>query len=267
MVVKPSNWQISTEELGVIYQTREGSIEALKGLTFIVKRGDLMTIVGPSGCGKSTLLRAVSGLTRPTSGSVQFNLEGGSQNESNRYGMIFQKPVLLPWLTVIDNVLLPIKVFGHKVDDYRDRALELLEMVDLGGFMKTYPYELSGGMQQRVSIARALVFDPPVLLMDEPFSALDAITREQLNDQLHQLWLRTGKTILFVTHSVNEAVFLGTSCVVLTKRPGRIAKIIDIELPTPRQLKQDQNNLARYISLIRDILEEKTGGNGVGQSE
>lgn len=266
MFVKSANWQISTEELGVIYQTREGSTEALKDLTFTVKTGDFLTIVGPSGCGKSTLLRAVSGLTRPTSGSVQFNLEGG-QNERNRYGMIFQKPVLLPWLTVIDNVLLPIKVFGHKLDAYRDRAFELLEMLDLGGFSKSYPYELSGGMQQRVSIARALVFDPPVLLMDEPFSALDAITREQLNDQLHKLWMRTRKTILFVTHSVNEAVFLGTSCLVLTKRPGRIAKIIEIELPPPRHLKQIQNDLAHHISLVREILEEKKGGNGVGQSQ
>lgn len=266
MAAKPLNWQISAEGLGVVYTTKDGSIEALQDLSFIVERGDFMTIVGPSGCGKSTLLRAISGLTQPTSGNVRFNFEGRSGNEKNRYGMIFQKPVLLPWMTVIDNVLLPIKVFGYKLGDYRERAFELLKMVDLNGFLKRYPYELSGGMQQRVAIARALVFDPPVLLMDEPFSALDAITREQLNDQLHRLWLQTGKTVLFVTHSVNEAVFLGTSCVVLTKRPGRISKIVEIELPTPRQLKEVQNDLARYISLIRELLEESTGGNGVGEN-
>jgi NitT/TauT family transport system ATP-binding protein len=196
---------------------------------------------------------------------VQFNSEGKTGKEL--YGMIFQKPVLLPWLTVMENVLLPIRVFGHKISDYEERAIELLKMMNLDGFLKRYPYELSGGMQQRVSIARALVFNPPVLLMDEPFSALDAITREQLNDQLHELWLRTGKTILFVTHSVNEAVFLGTSCIVLTERPGRIAETVEIRLPKPRKLKEVQNDLIPYISQVRKVLEDQTGGQEIEQEK
>ncbi len=255
-----NRWQIRTEGLGVVYPTRDGEVKALSDFTFSAERGSFTTIVGPSGCGKSTLLRVISGLAAPTSGTVQFNVQSGSKAERDRYGMIFQRPVLLPWLTVLDNVLLPIRVFGQSPEEYRQRAGELLSMVNLEGFAKKYPYELSGGMQQRVSIVRALIFDPPVLLMDEPFSALDAITREQLNEQLQVLWLETGKTVLFVTHSVSEAVFLGTSCVVMTERPGRIRKIVEIDIPSPRHLKKNGDGLARYILDVRQALEGDRGG-------
>jgi NitT/TauT family transport system ATP-binding protein len=264
MMLDSKNWQIRAEGLGVTYNTRDGEVEALTGISFTVDRGSFTTIVGPSGCGKSTLLRVISGLVEPTSGTVQFNVQSGSETEKGRYGMIFQRPVLLPWLTVIENVLLPIRVFGHNKEEYHERAVELLNMVNLDGFMKKYPYELSGGMQQRVSIARALVFDPPVLLMDEPFSALDAITREQLNDQLQHLWLKTRKTVLFVTHSVNEAVFLGTSCMVMTARPGQIKEIVDINIPAPRQLKKNGDDLAKYNSKVRQALEGYKGGGEIG---
>jgi len=259
--IKSEGWQIRTEGLSVVYPTRDGEVKALKDFSFAVERGSFTTIVGPSGCGKSTLLRIISGLVEPTSGTVQFNVQGGSKAEKdNRYGMIFQRPVLLPWLTVLDNVLLPIRVFGHPAAEYREKAVELLSMVNLDGFARKFPYELSGGMQQRVSIARALIFDPPVLLMDEPFSALDAITREQLNEQLQLLWLKTGKTVLFVTHSVSEAVFLGTSCIVMTERPGQIKKIVDIAIPAPRHLKENGDDLARYIGDVRQALEGEKGG-------
>ncbi len=264
MMLDLKNWQIRAEGLGVTYNTRDGEVEALTGISFTVDRGSFTTIVGPSGCGKSTLLRVISGLVEPTSGTVQFNVQSGSETEKDRYGMIFQRPVLLPWLTVIENVLLPIRVFGHNKEEYHERAVELLNMVNLDGFMKKYPYELSGGMQQRVSIARALVFDPPVLLMDEPFSALDAITREQLNDQLQHLWLKTRKTVLFVTHNVNEAVFLGTSCMVMTARPGQIKEIVDINLPAPRQLKKNGDDLAKYNFQVRQALEGYKGGGEIG---
>ncbi len=262
--VESKKWQIRTEGLGVVYPTRDGEVKALTDFTFAVERGSFTTIVGPSGCGKSTLLRVISGLVEPTSGTVQFNVESASTAGKDRYGMIFQRPVLLPWLTVVDNVLLPIRVFGHNVGEYRERAIELLNMVNLDGFMRKYPYELSGGMQQRVSIARALIFDPPVLLMDEPFSALDAITREQLNEQLQHLWLKTEKTVLFVTHSVNEAVFLGTSCIVMTARPGQIKKIVDIDIPAPRQLKKNGDALAKCIFDVRQALEGDKGGDEIG---
>jgi NitT/TauT family transport system ATP-binding protein len=258
------DWQIQTEGLGVAYDTRDGEVEALTGVSFAVERGSFVTIVGPSGCGKSTLLRVISGLVEPTSGTIQFNVASRSKAGKDRYGMIFQRPVLLPWLTVLDNVLLPIRVFGHNVGEYRERAVQLLNMVNLDGFTRKYPYELSGGMQQRVSIARALVFDPPVLLMDEPFSALDAITREQLNEQLQALWLKTKKTILFVTHSVNEAVFLGTSCIIMTARPGRIKRIVDIAIPAPRDLKESGDDLTEYIFQVRNALEDDKGGGELG---
>lgn len=258
--IEAREWQIRTEGLEVVYHTRDGEVKALADFTFAVERGSFTTIVGPSGCGKSTLLRIISGLVAPTSGTVRFNVKSGSKEGHDRYGMIFQRPVLLPWLTVVNNVLLPIRVFGHNVEEYRERAVELLNMVNLDGFMRKYPYELSGGMQQRVSIARALIFDPPLLLLDEPFSALDAITREQLNEQLQHLWLKTGKTVLFVTHSVNEAVFLGTSCIVMTARPGQIKKIVDIDIPAPRQLKENGDDLAKCIFHVRQALEGDKGG-------
>jgi NitT/TauT family transport system ATP-binding protein len=255
-----NHWEIRAEGLDVVYPTRDGEVKALADISFSVERGSFTTIVGPSGCGKSTLLRVISGLVEPTSGIVGFNVKSGTRAVRDRYGMIFQRPVLLPWLTVMENVLLPIRVFGYDVKEYQERAIELLNTVNLDGFVKKYPYELSGGMQQRVSIARALVFDPPVLLMDEPFSALDAITREQLNEQLQGLWLKTGKTVLFVTHSVNEAVFLGTSCLILTSRPGQIKKVIDIDMPCPRRLKKDGDDLARYALQVRQALEGDSGG-------
>ena len=261
------NWQISATGLGVVYETRDGPVQALADFSFAAEPRSFTTIVGPSGCGKSTLLRVIAGLTKPSSGRVEFKTDHGSGRGKNLYGMIFQRPVLLPWLTVLDNVLLPIKVFGYNAADYKEKAVELLSMVGLDQFLKRYPYELSGGMQQRVAIARALVFDPPVLLMDEPFSALDAITREQLNDQIQKLWLQTGKTVVFVTHSVDEAVFLGTSCIVMTGRPGRVAKIVSIDAPMPRVSKQAQVELTGYILQVRKALEGETEKNEIVKGE
>ncbi len=218
------------------YPTRDGTVvRALEPISLAVPDGEFITIVGPSGCGKSTFLKLLAGLIDRTGGEIRLRDKPvvGPQKD---IGMVFQSPVLLPWKTALDNVMLPAVVLKLDRKEARDRASELLEMVGLADFVKKYPNELSGGMQQRVAIARALVHDPSILLMDEPFGALDAMTREMMNVEIRRIWKNAGKTIFFVTHSIPEAVFLGTRVLVLSSRPGRLADDIAIDLPADREL-------------------------------
>ena len=221
-------------EVGRSFETREGQdLNALEKVSLEIKPGEFVSVVGPSGCGKTTLLRMVAGLLAPTVGKV---LVGGVEVREPRpdVGLVFQQALLLPWLSVLRNVLLPVDVQGQQIDNFRDRALELIRMVGLGGFEKRLPSELSGGMQQRVALARALVHNPKILLMDEPFAALDAMTRETMNIELQRIWAEHHKTVLFITHGIPESVFLSDRVVVMTARPGRIAAVIDIPFPRPR---------------------------------
>jgi NitT/TauT family transport system ATP-binding protein len=216
------------------FTSQDGSrVLALDDVSFDVREGELVTIVGPSGCGKSTLLHIMAGVLERSAGDILLRGEpiAGPRRD---VGVVFQEPLLLPWRTVLDNILLPIEVHGLKPSDYRARAEELLALTRLEGFAGKYPHELSGGMQQRVSIARALVHDPAILLMDEPFGALDAMTRERMNLDLMRIQASSGKTVLLITHSIPEAVLLGDRVVVMSPRPGRILDLIDVELPRPR---------------------------------
>ncbi|MBO0740390.1 MAG: ABC transporter ATP-binding protein [Hyphomicrobiaceae bacterium] len=228
--------------VGMVYRTAGGPVEALRDISLDVGRGEFVSLVGPSGCGKSTLLRIVAGLRPATSGSVSVDGAPVMAPLSN-IGMVFQAPVLLKWRTVLDNVLLPAELAGLGTASYRQRAIELLQLVGLGEFAGKRPHELSGGMQQRASICRALLLDPPLLLMDEPFGALDAMTRDDMNIELLRIWGedkglgRARKTILFVTHSIPEAVILSDRVVVMSRRPGTIAAVAAIDLPRPRSVE------------------------------
>jgi NitT/TauT family transport system ATP-binding protein len=232
---------IALDRVGMTYEARSGPVEALRDISFVVGRGEFVALVGPSGCGKSTLLRIVAGLRTPTTGAV--TVEGRPVTRPRAsVGMVFQSPVLLKWRSVIDNVLLPAELAGLDPKRYRDRTRDLLRLVGLADFERKLPHELSGGMQQRASLCRALLLDPPLLLMDEPFGALDAMTRDEMNLELLRVWGEgsdgTGgadrKTILFVTHSIPEAVFLADRVVVMSPRPGRVARICPAHLPRPR---------------------------------
>jgi NitT/TauT family transport system ATP-binding protein len=227
---------ISASDLGLIFQTGDGAVEALSRINLSIAEGEFVSFIGPSGCGKTTLLRSIANLEYPTSGTLTVNGMSAEQARLARaYGYVFQAPALLPWRTVENNVGLPLEIMG--LDDVAGRVARNLELVNLKGFDKKFPWQLSGGMQQRVSIARALAFDPKLLLMDEPFGALDEIVRDKLNQQLLELWARTNKTIAFVTHSIPEAVFLSTKIIVMSPRPGRIIDVIDVGLPRARKLE------------------------------
>lgn len=241
-----------------IYKTREGKdLHAVKDVSLNVEDGEFLSVVGPSGCGKSTLLTLLCGLIDATSGEVLVEGEPLKGPRSD-LGIVFQQPLLLPWLKVLDNVLLPIDVQARDRSQYLDRAIELLELVGLKGFEYRYPGELSGGMQQRVSIVRALVHDPSLLLMDEPFSALDAMTREDMSAELQRIWQETGKTILFITHSISEAVFLSDRVAVMTPRPGQISQIVNVDLPRPRPLEiMNTDQFGVYARKIRNEFENK----------
>jgi NitT/TauT family transport system ATP-binding protein len=227
--------QIDLERVGKTYRAGSGAIEALRDVTLSVGAGEFVSIVGPSGCGKSTLLMTAVGLVPATSGRVFLDgrLVDGPQTD---VGIVFQDPVLLDWRRVLKNVMLQVEARGLPQPEYRQRALGLLHRIGLGGFEHAYPFELSGGMRQRVSICRALIHDPPLLVMDEPFGALDALSRDQAMVDLQQLWSAHRKTVLFVTHHIPEAVFLSDQVVVMTPRPGRIERIFRIALPRPRRL-------------------------------
>ncbi len=226
---------ISVRDLSLVFQTAEQPVHALSKVNLEVEEGDFVSFIGPSGCGKTTLLRVIADLERATSGTISVN--GMDPNEARlmrSYGYVFQAPALFPWRTVQDNVGLPLEIMG--LQDAAERIARNIELVNLKGFEQKYPWQLSGGMQQRVSIARALAFDPKLLLMDEPFGALDEIVRDKLNQQLLELWRRTGKTVVFVTHSIPEAVFLSNKIVVMSPRPGRIIDIITTDFPPDRTL-------------------------------
>jgi NitT/TauT family transport system ATP-binding protein len=243
---------ISVGGLGKIYRTREGNdIHALTDANFAIEEGEFVTVVGPSGCGKSTLLKILAGILRRTTGDVTL---GGRpvDGPSRDVGVVFQAPVLLPWRNVLENVMLPVEIQKRDRVAFERRALDYLKLVGLEGFERKYPNELSGGMQQRVGISRALVHEPALLLMDEPFGALDAMTREAMNLELLRIWKESRKTVLLVTHSIPEAVFLADRVIVMTPRPGRISEIIEIDLPRPRSLKMiNSEAFGRYVMAIR----------------
>lgn len=247
---------IQVQHISVNYPTTSGVLVALRDVTFDVARGEFVSVIGPSGCGKSTLLNVIGSVLEPSNGQVMVNgLPLNAIDRRNLVGFVFQEDVLLPWRSVVENVRLPLEVLGRESDVLKRGPLQYLALVGLLDFKNAYPKELSGGMKQRVGIARALVSEPPLLLMDEPFSALDEITRVDMNLELQRIWLETGKTIVFVTHSINEAVFLSNRLVVLTPRPGQVATIIEVDLPHPRLLDTFvSEEFLKLTSLVREYL-------------
>jgi len=248
---------ISIRNLKKIYTTKGGEVCALQDVTFEIFRGEFITLVGPSGCGKTTLLKIISGLLSKTDGDLVFSAEGDF-DPTKDVGMVFQRPVLLKWRSIVDNVLLPVEILRLHRQDYFPKAMELLKLVGLEGFEKNYPNELSGGMQQRASISRALIHDPQLLLMDEPFGALDALTREKMNLEILRIWQETRKTILFVTHGIQEAVFLADRVIVLSARPARMVAAIEVNLPRPRTMEvKAEKEFGQLCLQIYRLLEER----------
>ena len=228
---------IDIERLSLSFVTNDGPVQALSDIDLKVGRGEFVSLIGPSGCGKTTLLRVIADLEKPTGGAIRVNGVSPEEARIDRaYGYVFQAPALYPWRTIAGNVALPLEIMGLDAAARSARVASNLALVNLTGFERKYPWQLSGGMQQRVSIARALSVEPALLLMDEPFGALDEIVRDHLNEQLLQLWAKTNKTVVFVTHSIPEAVFLSTRIVVMTPRPGKIHDVIDSDLPRDRNL-------------------------------
>ncbi len=228
---------VSARDLGLTFETNDGPVNALTGVNLDVNKGDFVSFIGPSGCGKTTFLRVIADLEKPTSGSITVNGTTPQDARKNRsYGYVFQAAALYPWRTIEKNIALPLEIMGYSTADQKARIDRTMELVNLTGFGKKFPWQLSGGMQQRASIARALAFDADLLLMDEPFGALDEIVSDHLNEQLLKLWDRTNKTICFVTHSIPEAVYLSTRIVVMSPRPGRVTDIIESTLPKERPL-------------------------------
>jgi NitT/TauT family transport system ATP-binding protein len=232
----------------------KGNVTALQGIDLLIEQGEFVSLIGPSGCGKSTLLRVVGDLIQPTTGTIEVNGKSAHQARLDHdYGMVFQDSVLFDWRTVAKNVALPLEMLGWERRKRKERVEEMLRLVELQGFGDHHPWQLSGGMQMRVAIARALSFEPPLLLMDEPFGALDEMTRERLNIELLELWRRLESTIVFVTHSISEAVFLSTRVVVMSPRPGRIAGIVEIDLAQPRT--NDTREDPRFFELVTEVRE------------
>jgi len=250
---------ISVQQLSKLYTTRDGGVAALERISFAVDEGEFVAVVGPSGCGKSTLLKILAGLLSPSGGSA--SLRGTAiQGPRRDIGVVFQAPVLFPWRTVLDNVLLPIDVQGLGRERFMPAAKDLLALVGLREFERRYPWELSGGMQQRVAITRALIHDPAMLLMDEPFGALDAMTREHMNLELQRIWMEKKKTVFFITHSIPEAVFLADRVLVMTPRPGRVVDDLRIKLPRPRPLDvMTTPEFGEYTRHIRGLFNVKGG--------
>ncbi|NOZ33424.1 MAG: ABC transporter ATP-binding protein [Alphaproteobacteria bacterium] len=246
---------ISLKNVRKVYRTKEVEFEALSDVTMEVGNGELVCLVGPSGCGKSTLLRVLAGLHPHDGGEVVIGNSEVPFNPRKDIGMVFQQPLLLKWRRVVENVLLPAEILGLPRKEARERAMYLLNMVGLSGFEDQYPYQLSGGMQQRAAIARALIHDPKLILMDEPFGALDALTREKMNLELLDIWQKSQKTILFVTHGIQEAVFLGTHVAVMSPSPARLADYFAIDLPHPRGLDiKTHENFGAYTRRIYKLL-------------
>jgi NitT/TauT family transport system ATP-binding protein len=254
---------IALKNVRKVYRTGKEDFLAVSDVTLEVAEGELVSLVGPSGCGKTTVLKMLAGLHQPDGGSLTIGNPNSRFDPGRDVGMVFQQALLLNWRNIIDNVLLPAEIVGLPMRAARERAHDLLRMVGLAGFETKYPRELSGGMQQRAAIARAFIHDPKLILMDEPFGALDALTREQMNLEMLRIWRQSGKTIIFVTHDIHEAVFLASHCAVLTARPARMAKFLQIELPYPRDLKMKTTDaFGAYVRQIYDQLGFISGSAG-----
>ena len=264
--VAKGNGLVSVNNVSMVYRTRGPNGEALetialKDAQLDIQPGEFISLIGPSGCGKTTLLRLLADLIQPTSGELRIGGKTPDEARKSRaYGYVFQAPALFEWRTVLANVMLPLEVMHFPAAERRERAERMLKLVGLEKFARNYPWQLSGGMQQRVSIARALAFEPQLLFMDEPFGALDEITRENLNLELLRLWRETGKTVIFVTHSIPEAVFLSTRIVVMTPRPGKIEKVIPVDLPQPRDF--DTRESPRFFEIATEVRESLRHGHG-----
>jgi len=247
-----SDAAVSAKDLSLVFQTADAPVTALSEVSLTIERGEFVSFIGPSGCGKTTLLRVIADLERATSGTITVNGVSPEQARLDRaYGYVFQAAALYPWRNVLRNVMLPLEIMGLPAEQRRERAAKNLDLVGLKDFETKFPWQLSGGMQQRVSIARALALEPKLLLMDEPFGALDEITRDHLNEQLLRLWERTGKTVIFVTHSIAEAVFLSNRIVVMSPRPGRILEVIENHLPPARKL--DARETPQYAAVAHQV--------------
>ncbi|MDT8328907.1 MAG: ABC transporter ATP-binding protein [Roseovarius sp.] len=256
-----SDTVISARDLSLTFQTNDGPVHALKDVCLEVQQGDFVSFIGPSGCGKTTFLRVMADLEHPTDGQITVNgISPEDARKSRAYGYVFQAAGLYPWRTIGGNIRLPLEIMGYAKADQDARVQRVLDLVDLAGFEKKFPWQLSGGMQQRASIARALAFDADILLMDEPFGALDEIVRDHLNEQLLDLWKRTSKTICFVTHSIPEAVYLSTKIVVMSPRPGRITDIIESPLPRDRPL--DIRDTPEFLEVAHRVREGLRAGHG-----
>jgi NitT/TauT family transport system ATP-binding protein len=246
---------VEVSDVTKVYPTADGDVLALDRVSFDVRAGEFLSLVGPSGCGKSTLAMLIAGLYPATSGTI--TVDGAVVDRpQTKLGIVFQNPVLLAWRRATDNVLLQVEMRGLDPRVHRERALQLLASVGLQGFEHRYPHELSGGMRQRVSLCRALIHDPPLLLMDEPFGALDALTRDQMTLDIQRIWGRGQKTVLFITHSITEAVFLSDRIIVMTPRPGRIDAILEVDLPRPRRLAVRED--PRFAAMARQIRDRFT---------
>lgn len=247
---------IEARDLDLTFQTGDGPVHALSKINLTIRQGEFVSFIGPSGCGKTTLLRVIADLEQPTGGTISVNgLSPEAARKARAYGYVFQAPALYPWRTIGKNIALPLEVMGFSAAERQKRIRDNLALVDLAGFENKFPWQLSGGMQQRASIARALSFDPDMLLMDEPFGALDEIVRDHLNEQLLQLWAKTQKTVAFVTHSIPEAVFLSTKIVVMSPRPGRIHEVIDCDLGQDRPLEiRETSEFLAIAARVRDGL-------------
>ncbi|RFB90923.1 sulfonate ABC transporter ATP-binding protein [Rhizobium leguminosarum bv. trifolii] len=245
---------VSAKDLCLTYQANDGPVNALSDVNLDVRKGDFVSFIGPSGCGKTTFLRVIADLEKSTSGEISINgMTPEEARKARAYGYVFQAPALLPWRIIEDNIALPLEIMGYRGADRARRIAEALDLVGLSGFEKKFPWQLSGGMQQRASIARALAFDADLLLMDEPFGALDEIVRDHLNEELLKLWARTNKTICFVTHSIPEAVYLSTKIVVMSPRPGRVTDVIDSTLPAERPL--DIRDTPEFLEIAHRVRE------------
>jgi NitT/TauT family transport system ATP-binding protein len=250
---------VSASKLSLTFQTNDGPVQALSNVDLTIGKGEFVSFIGPSGCGKTTFLRVIADLEKPTSGTIEVNGMTAEQARMRRaYGYVFQAPALYPWRTIERNVALPLEIMGISKAQRQERIRRTLGLVNLSGFEKKFPWQLSGGMQQRASIARALAFDADLLLMDEPFGALDEIVRDHLNEQLLELWGRTNKTICFVTHSIPEAVYLSTRIVVMSPRPGRVTDVIESTLPKERPL--DIRETPEFLAIAARVREGLRAG-------
>ena len=250
---------IQAQNLNLVFATNDGPVQALKDVNLTINKGEFVSFIGPSGCGKTTLLRAIAALETPTSGTLTVNgMTPDKARQARAYGYVFQAAGLYPWRTIAGNIKLPLEIMGFSKAEQEERVARVLDLVELAGFGRKFPWQLSGGMQQRASIARALAFDADILLMDEPFGALDEIVRDRLNEELLHLWARTEKTIAFVTHSIPEAVYLSTKIVVMSPRPGRITDVIDSPLPRARPL--DIRDSREFIEIAHRVREGLRAG-------